>query len=216
MLNPMPSPTAVTSPVCPDNNNRIITRSLYFTKTRFYCKDQCQESTQKMWMTHKTQTCTTSTTQHYSATAAKVMAKLEKVILMLENFKRQPSWKMAAILDIRSRKIKIQIPYSKKYMIWHQDHSNMTIIWGSIKKCIFWYSKWRSSWHFDRLKFFSKKVAHSKYLCQFWCLYPDLRFPRKNTAYSCPTMHCRSPGIFNMFRLLCEYDFESTTVCLSC
>ena len=31
---------------------------------------------------------------------------------------------MAAILDIRFRKIKNQIPYSQKYMIWHQDDSN--------------------------------------------------------------------------------------------
>ena len=217
MLNPVLSPTrrhqcALVVPwhhFCAEHTQSI-TKSLYFTKTMFYCKDQCQESIQKMWMTHKTQLGpTTSTTQTYSATAAKVVAKLlQKVILMLEK---------AAILKngrhlryIRSRKIKIQIPHSQRYMIWYQYHSNMTSIWGFIQKRIFWYSKYRPSWHFDRLKFFSKKVAHKEYSCQFWCLI--WKITQKKRAYNCPTMHCRSLRIFTMFRLLCKYDFESMTV----
>ena len=35
--------------------------------------------------------------------------------------------------------------------------------------------------------------------------------PKKKTVYSCPTMHCRSPRIFTLFRLLCKYDFEGMT-----
>ena len=56
-------------------------------------------------------TGTTSTTQPYSATAAKDVENLfRKVILMLE--------KAAILKNCRwSRKIKIQIPHSQKYMI---------------------------------------------------------------------------------------------------
>ena len=118
---------------------------------------------------------TTSTTQPYSATAAKVVAKLFwKVILMLEK---------AAILK-HCRYLGYSVSQNKKigfliaeiYMIWHQHRSNRTIIWGFIQKRIFWYSKWRPSWkcrpswHFDRLKFFSKKVTHREYPSQFWWL----------------------------------------------
>ena len=73
-----------------------MTKSLYFTKTMFHCKDQCQESIQKIRMT-------TGTTQPYSAIAAKVVEKLlRKGILLLEN---AAILKKAALLDIRSRKI---------------------------------------------------------------------------------------------------------------
>ena len=133
----------------------------------------------------------------------------------------QPSWNMPAILDIRSRKIKMQILYSEKYMFWHQDHSNRTIIWGFIQKRIVWYPKWRPSWKmavilifWSAKVFFSKKVSLREYSCQF--LYGFEKFPRKNPTYSCPTMHCRSPRIFTMFRLLCKYHFESMTVYPSC
>ena len=39
--------------------------------------------------------------------------------------------------------MKIKIPHNQKYMIWHQDHSNRTIILGFIQKRIFGDSQWR-------------------------------------------------------------------------
>ena len=77
-------------------------------------------------------------------------------------WKSQPPLKIAAILNFRSRKIKIQILHSQRYMIWHQYRWNRKIIWGFIQKCIFWVSKWRTSWNMAAiLIFWSAKIFFS-------------------------------------------------------
>ena len=154
----MRSPTAVTSLGCPGCAMTLLLSRAYSINHQELVFHQDQKSIQKMWMTHKTQVLRLLHMQPYSATAAKL---LRKVIFILE---KAAILKIAVILNIWFRKIKFQIPHSKKYMIWHKDHSNRTNIWCFIQKSIFdaqnggHLEKWRPSWHSDRLKiFFSKK-----------------------------------------------------------
>ena len=121
MLNPMLSPTTVTSPVCPGcvmtsllcRAYSINHQELVFHQDHFPLQGPVQVSIQKMWMTPKTQVLHSSIVQ---PTAAKAVAKLHrKMILMPEK---------AAILDIRSCKM---TPRSFK---WEN-------IWGLFKNVYF-------------------------------------------------------------------------------
>ena len=47
-------------------------------------------------------------------------------------------------------------------MIWHQYRWDRKITWGFIQKCIFWVSKWRTSWNMAAiLIFWSAKIFFS-------------------------------------------------------
>ena len=152
-----------------------------------HCKDQCQEFIQKMLMTYKTQ----------------LLHLLHSPILQLprklwQNYiekwfycwKRQPSWKIATILDIRSRKIKIQIPHSQTYMIIQIGQLS-----GVLFKNVYFdiqngshLEKRRPSWHFDRLKvFFQKSSPQGVFMPILMLVSGFERCPRKVPHF----MHCR-------------------------